>query len=103
MVRKYITYYLNGNQIIDDAYFYKHLHDDLILNENPFVKKQNDAHKTRMELFQEKLKKNFFVSKYKEYFFLFLKTCFKYFFKDFNERKRESTCFLGESTHLNAF
>ena len=73
MVRKYITYYLNGNQIIDDAYFYKHLHDDLILNENPFVKKQNDAHKTRMELFQEKLKKNFFVSKYKEYVFFFLK------------------------------
>lgn len=47
-------------------YFYKHLHDDLIKYENPFAKTPSDPHKKRLELFQEKLKKNFFVSKYKE-------------------------------------
>lgn len=93
------------NKIIDDAYFYKHLHDDLIQNENPFVKKQHDAHKSRMELFQEKLKKNFFVSKYKEYVFLFNnnKQGLTMFLKDLNERKRESACFFGESAHINSF
>jgi len=66
MVIFYFLKNIQGKQFLDEAYFYKHLHDDLIQNENPFAKKQPDAHKTRLELFQEKLKKNFFVAKYKE-------------------------------------